>query len=151
MKRKTNKITVILLVVMLITAIGVNAYAATTLNPINQYVAGGSFTVLTSHQRKSGSTPLCITLDENYLVSGYQVRALGCKSDGTDTLNLTYYDGRLVDHVSCAEGVYYGVKSLIKERGYNYATMSLLGNGAGGNATGYWSADSAQDHPIATP
>ena len=70
-----------------------------------------------------------------------------------DTVELTYSPttGKVVSYARCNNGKNYGISSLIKEKGYTYATLRVKSSSVlYGTGRGCWSPDSSQTHNIPT-
>lgn len=107
-------------------------------------------------RQKTDKTPLYLYIENvGYASVGVYVQAWGGGSAYMalgDRENLTYANGALVQAVVGVEGKKYSIKSLIYERGYDYATLCFhTGNPSGDYITGKWSPDSLSTYTSPDP
>lgn len=146
MKRNVRKIAVILLAVMLFSALTMAAYASAVQRDFSKYITFSGFTAIGETGEKSNNSDLYIRINSCTGSNYVSVRALGCDDDGDNTVNLTRYNGQIVDSVQCYIGRDYAVDSYIYERGYDFATFALKVNGPSMTASGYWAPDTYANH-----
>ena len=152
MKRNVRKIAVIILVVALISALTMAAYASAYQIAFRTNVSFGSYSKIDECRIKADSTPMTIQINRNDIVNYYHARAIACDYHYYNEINVTMYNGQLVDHVSIYGGsTVYGIANDAFDSDLGYAVISLKSNGPSANISGYWAPDAAQDFAIASP
>jgi hypothetical protein len=152
MKRNVRKIAVIVLVVALISALTMAAYASAYQIVFRTNVSFGSFSKIDESRIKGNSTPMTIQINRNDIVNYYHARAIACDYYSNNEINVTMHNGQLVDHVSIYGGTtVYGIANDAFNSGPGYAVISLKTNGPSATVSGYWAPDAAQEFAFATP
>lgn len=150
MKRSLRKLAGVLAVVLLLSVTTIYAFASTNQTYFSQYISSG-FTTLNSVRYKSDYSDVFIEINANSATDRYQVRTMGCNSDGGSAINCTRYNGQAVSYVTCRTGVSYSIESVVKERGGGYAVLNMASLGSGVTTSGYWAPDTAQSFTPAAP
>ena len=152
MKHLKRIFAVIIVLATLVTAAALPTFAANTSDArIYHFKINAVTNSDIAPQEKQDTSPCYLWLQEGD--HSVKVSARGCDNQGKGAQNLTYVKGSIVDHVTCKVGnqYKYSISTLIRERGYNYATLWMKSSSVLGDmVSGYWSPDSAGRYTPAT-
>lgn len=151
MKKTVRKIAVAILAVVIFSALTMTAFAGSTQKYFSKFISFAGFTQIAEPERKEDASPLFLEIHNNNAATMYYTRALTCNQNGENAVNLTYYNNQFVECVRCYTGQFYGINSMIYERGTGYATIAIQSCGPSLMTTGYWAPDTVQEFEIAAP
>lgn len=144
-----KKIFATLSAVLLFAALAGQVSATSYFSKISKYTSGNTYTTVTDPEYKANSTDTVVALYNSGFASTYRVTVKGCTYDGTDANNCTYYANKSVSYVVCNRGTTYSIDTVVHERAYSHAVLSVCPLGGPGTTTGEWAPDSTQT--FATP